>query len=327
MALYLVEALGDTELDRTVVVTGPNGEAVAKKLQEVAPDLGLDFIEQPKPRGTGDAVAAGLTAFADDDYSGLDDEDDVVILPSNLPLLRPASIARLVRVHRERGSAATLLSVATAEAGSGRHLIRGRDDRVVALFDDATSPEIFTGVAIFRRSLLAPAIRRINARDLVGESDLGDVIEVLAETGHFIDSVILDDPAEILEVNDRQQLADAEIEIRRRTNRSWLARGVTMLDPERTYIDSTVELADDVTLFPGTILQGNTVVGIGAEVGPDSRLIDCAVGAGARVETTMAQDAEIGPGAHVGPFAVLEPGAQVAPDVVTGPFFAAGSSE
>jgi bifunctional UDP-N-acetylglucosamine pyrophosphorylase/glucosamine-1-phosphate N-acetyltransferase len=100
-----------------------------------------------------------------------------------------------------------------------------------------------------------------------------------------------------------------------------------MVDPDRTYIDTTVELAPDVSLFPGTLLQGRTVVGEGAEIGPDTRLVDCAVGAGARVEKTMARDAEVGPGAHVGPFAVLHPGAQVDSDTVTGPFYTASISE
>ena len=79
----------------------------------------------------------------------------------------------------------------------------------------------------------------------------------------------------------------------------------------------------DVTLFPGTLLQGDTVVGERAEIGPDTRLVDCAVGADAVIEKTMARDAEVGAGAHVGPFAVLEPGAHVDPGVATGAFYTA----
>ena len=77
----------------------------------------------------------------------------------------------------------------------------------------------------------------------------------------------------------------------------------------------------DVTLFPGVILQGRTTVGEGAEIGPDSRLVDTVVGAGARVEHTVARHADIGAGSVVGPYAVLEPGAVVAPGARTGPFY------
>ncbi len=108
-----------------------------------------------------------------------------------------------------------------------------------------------------------------------------------------------------------------------RTNRRWLRAGVNMVDPHRTSIDTTVRLSPDVTLFPGTLLQGDTVVGERAEIGPDTRLVDCAVGADAVVEKTMARDAEIGSGAHVGPFAVLESGAHVDPGVATGAFYTA----
>jgi bifunctional UDP-N-acetylglucosamine pyrophosphorylase/glucosamine-1-phosphate N-acetyltransferase len=97
--------------------------------------------------------------------------------------------------------------------------------------------------------------------------------------------------------------------------------GVTMIDPERTYIDSTVTLAADVTLFPGVVLQGSTTVDDHAEIGPDTRLVDCHVGEGAIIEHTVARRAEIGAGANVGPYAVLHPGDHVAPGTVTGPFF------
>jgi bifunctional UDP-N-acetylglucosamine pyrophosphorylase / glucosamine-1-phosphate N-acetyltransferase len=128
-------------------------------------------------------------------------------------------------------------------------------------------------------------------------------------------------------VNDRAQLATAEAELRDRTNERWMRRGVTMLDPERTYIDATVELAPDVTLFPGTLLQGRTVIATGADIGPDTRLVDCVVGEEAIVEHTVGRQAEIGAQARVGPFAVLPPGTQVAPGTVTGPFFEAGYEE
>ena len=100
----------------------------------------------------------------------------------------------------------------------------------------------------------------------------------------------MDDPGETQGVNDRAQLAAAEAELRARTNRRWLLNGVTMLDPAQTYIDVTVELGRDVTLYPGTILQGRTTVGAGCEIGPDARLVDCSVGSGAVVENAVGRE-------------------------------------
>jgi bifunctional UDP-N-acetylglucosamine pyrophosphorylase / glucosamine-1-phosphate N-acetyltransferase len=128
-------------------------------------------------------------------------------------------------------------------------------------------------------------------------------------------------------VNDRMQLAVAEQELRRRTNARLMAAGVTMLDPLHTYIDATVTVGRDVTVFPGAILQGNTVVAAGAEIGIDCRLIDCQVGEGATLEHVVARGAVIGAGAVVGPFAALGPGAVVDPGVRTGPFLRAGILE
>jgi bifunctional UDP-N-acetylglucosamine pyrophosphorylase/glucosamine-1-phosphate N-acetyltransferase len=134
-----------------------------------------------------------------------------------------------------------------------------------------------------------------------------------------VEAVVAPDPGEVEGVNDRVQLARSEAELRRRTALSWLQQGVTMIDPERTAIDATVRLAPDVTLFPGTLLQGRTTVGRGAEIGPDTRLVDCTVGPEAVVQNTVGTDAEIGEGAVVGPFAVLEPGASIEPWARTGP--------
>ena len=100
-----------------------------------------------------------------------------------------------------------------------------------------------------------------------------------------------------------------------------------MLDPDRTYIDATVELAPDVTLFPGSVLQGATVIGEGAEIGPNTRLVECTVAARAVVEETVGRHADIGAAAIVGPYAFLEPGSHVAPGTRTGPFYTATAED
>jgi bifunctional UDP-N-acetylglucosamine pyrophosphorylase/glucosamine-1-phosphate N-acetyltransferase len=128
---------------------------------------------------------------------------------------------------------------------------------------------------------------------------------------------------ETMGVNDRWQLAMAERELRSRTNRTWLLNGVTMLDPRQTFIDVDVTIGRDVTLYPGTMLQGSTSVGSRCEIGPNTRLTDCVVGDDVTLTETVGHDAEIGAGATVGPFAHLTSGSEVAAGCSTGAFYTA----
>jgi bifunctional UDP-N-acetylglucosamine pyrophosphorylase/glucosamine-1-phosphate N-acetyltransferase len=308
------------------VVIGHGAELVAKKVQEQAPSsANVTFVEQVHQRGTGHAAIVGLTAFPEED---LDDTSTVVILPGDAPLLRAATVEELVGIHEASGQAATLLTARMPDPTGYGRVIRAKDGRVLGIVEQRDgSPEqlavdeVCTSIYAFRRDLLGPGLRRISTDNAQSEYYLTDVVGVLAGMGHRIGTVTVDDPAETQGVNDRWQLALAERELRSRTNRNWLLNGVTMLDPRQTFIDVTVELGRDVTLFPGTILQGRTTIGDGCEIGPDARLVDCVVGAGATIENSVARDAEVGVGAHVGPYAALEPGCTVTAGSDTGPFY------
>ena len=207
-----------------------------------------------------------------------------------------------------------------SKAGEGRvlRIVEQRD----ANDDERAIREVNMGMYAFRRDLLGPALRHLSPDNAQGEYYLTDVIGVLASMGHRVGSFEAPE-AETQGVNDRWQLALAERELRNRINRQWLLAGVTMLDPRQTFLDVTVTLGRDVTLYPGTILQGDTVIGDGSEIGPDTRLVDCRVGAEAVVEQTVGHDAEIGEGAHVGPYAHLPVGSAVAAGATTGAFYTA----
>jgi bifunctional UDP-N-acetylglucosamine pyrophosphorylase/glucosamine-1-phosphate N-acetyltransferase len=332
MVLHVLDALAELDLQRAVVVVGHSAERVTKILHEQAPTgLLIEFVEQHIQRGTGDAVSVALTVFPDDDIA---DGGDVVVLPGDTPLLRPSTLAALVRVHRQADAAATVLTARLADPTGYGRVVRGRDDRVARIVEQADASEderqieeIYTGIACFRRRVLAPSLRRLNPENAQGEYYLTDVVEVLHDAGYPVTSLVVADPTEAAGVNDRAQLAVAEAELRRRINERWMRRGVTMIDPARTYLDVSVELAADVTLFPGTLLQGSTAVGTGAEVGPNCHLVDCTVGERAVVTTTAGRSASVGSDAVVGPWATLEPGARVAPATVTGPCFVGKSDD
>jgi bifunctional UDP-N-acetylglucosamine pyrophosphorylase/glucosamine-1-phosphate N-acetyltransferase len=328
---YVLDALVDVEADRAVVVVGHGADVVVKKLQEAgSAPLRLDFVEQRVQRGTGDAVAVGLTGLPDDVD---DDEYDVLVLPGDTPLLRPETLAALVLEHRLSGAACTVLTAEMEDPTGYGRVVRDKEGRVRRIVEhkDANDveraiDEVNTAIYVFRRSLLPAALRRLRPDNSQGELYVTDVVEVLAAAGHLVVSMLAGDPDETQGVNDRAQLAAVEAELRRRTNQRWMHAGVTIVDPSATYLDAGVELATDVTLFPGTVLQGSTVVGAGSEIGPHTRLVDCRVGEGAVVTESVGQHAEVGDGAVVGPYAALGAGARVESGVTTGPFYTGGAS-
>jgi bifunctional UDP-N-acetylglucosamine pyrophosphorylase / glucosamine-1-phosphate N-acetyltransferase len=316
MILHVLDAMAEIDVRRVVVVVGHRGEWVTKTLVQLAPpSMQIEFVEQLTQSGTGDALAVGLTGLPDDD----DDEvEDVVVLPGDTPLLRPQTLAALVRAHRVEDAGATLLTaVVENPAGYGR-IVHGKDGDVVRVVEetDATGDEqaireVNTSIYCFRRSILAPTLRRLSPANTQGEYYLTDAISVLSSAGYPVRSLVLPDSMEAAGVNDRAQLAVAEAELRDRINERWMRRGVTMWDPERTYVDAQSQLDTDVSLLPGVILRGSCRIGAGSEIGPNSVLTDTTVGRGAVVAESVCTRASIGDDARVGPFSVLEPGAEL----------------
>jgi bifunctional UDP-N-acetylglucosamine pyrophosphorylase/glucosamine-1-phosphate N-acetyltransferase len=332
MVLHVVDALAALPLERIVVVVGHGAERVTKTLQDqVETEVPVVFVEQSVQRGTGDAVSVALTAFPDDP----DDEGDVLVMPGDAPLVRPELLARLATVHRESDAAVTMLTAELAPwTWNFGRVVRDAQDRVDRIVEraDATAEEleleeVNTSIYCFRRSLLAPALRRLSPMNAQGEYYLTDAVAVLREAGHPVVAVRADDPTAARHVNDRVQLATAEAALRERINERWMADGVTMVDPTATYVDATVTLAADVRLLPGTILEGRTFIAAGAVVGPDTRLVDTVVGERATVANTVARDSVIGAECTVGPYVSLRPGTQLAPGAHVGTFVETKNAE
>lgn len=329
LVAYVLGALADCEVERAVVVVGHGADLLVKRLSELDGDLPLEFVEQPEQRGTGDAVAVGLTGLPEEDVDDpTADDGDVVVLPGDTPLVQPTTIAALVDEHRLSGAACTLLTVRMDDPTGYGRVVRDREGRVRRIVEERDAneaeraiDEVNTGIYVFRRGLLAPALRRLTPDNSQAELYVTDVVEVLAEAGHQVVSVVADDAREMQGVNDRAQLAVAEAELRRRTNERWMRWGVTFVDPATTYIDVDVELAPDVTLFPGVVLRGATRVGEGSEIGPHTHLVDTRVGRRVRLAAVTAHHAEIEDDAVVGPYAVLEAGERVLSGARTGPFY------
>jgi bifunctional UDP-N-acetylglucosamine pyrophosphorylase / glucosamine-1-phosphate N-acetyltransferase len=321
---YVIGALDDVKCDKTVVVVGHGADQVRARMMAERRGTRLEFALQQQQLGTGDAVRVGLTAFDED----ADDDDHIIVMPGDTPLLQSSTIAKLLDAHTDSGAAATLLVAATDPTGYGR-VVRDKHGNVRRIVEhkDASPEELEirewnTSIYVFRRNLLGPALRKLTTDNSQGEYYLTDVVEVLSTAGHKVGWFSVGESPEPNGVNDRVQLANAESLLRARINANWLRAGVTMLDPSQVFIDTTVSLGRDVTLFPGTILQGRTMIGNGCEVGPDVRLVDCEVGDGSVIETSVCRSSTIGDNAHVGPYASLAAGSSVPSGLATGPFYA-----
>jgi bifunctional UDP-N-acetylglucosamine pyrophosphorylase/glucosamine-1-phosphate N-acetyltransferase len=290
--------------------------------------LSIAFVEQPEQLGTGDAVAVGITGLPESLVAA---DGDVVVLPGDTPLVRAPTLAALVRHHRDTGAAATLLTAALRDPTGHDRVVRGKDDSVIGVMegpeitDERDVDEVATTIHCFRHAVMAPALRRLRPEGITGEHSLTGIYAVLHDAGYPVESLLTSDPMEAARVNDRAQLAVAEAELRDRINERWMRRGVTMWDPERTYVDASVRLEPDVVLLPGVVLQGDCRVAAGAEIGPDCHLVDTVVGEGATVTKTTAVRADIGYQARVGPFVALDPGAEVAPGALVEPFTRVGA--
>ena len=331
MLLWVLDALGVLPLERIVVVVGHGAEDVTKTVQaKVGGDVPVEFVEQTVLRGTGDAAAVALTAFADD----LDADDDLLVLLADAPLIRPETLAMLATEHRLSDAAATLLTARLDDpTGYGRVVrdARGGVERIVeqrdATPEELELDEVNPSFYCFRRAYLAPALRRLSPENAQGQYYLTDVVGVLRGAGHIVAGIVAEDTSEVLSVNDRAQLATVEAQLRRRINDGWMREGVTMIDPATTYVDASVQLESDVRLLPNTILSGATVVRTGATIGPDCQLVDTVVGRDAEVRQTVAREAVIDERATVGPYVSLRPGTHLAAGAHVGTFVEIKNSE
>ncbi|MFJ2257470.1 bifunctional UDP-N-acetylglucosamine diphosphorylase/glucosamine-1-phosphate N-acetyltransferase GlmU [Streptomyces sp. NPDC087844] len=307
---HVLAAAGELEPENLVVVVGHAREKVTDHLAGTAP--GVRTAVQAEQNGTGHAVRMGLEELGVVDGT-------VVVVCGDTPLLTGATLQKLAATHTGDGNAVTVLTAEVPDAtGYGRIVRDSASGAVTAIVEhkDASDSqrairEINSGVFAFDGQLLADALGKVRTDNSQGEEYLTDVLGILREAGHRVGAAVADDHREIAGINNRVQLAEARRILNDRLLRDAMLAGVTVIDPASTWVDVTVTFEQDAIVHPGTQLQGATHLGEGAEVGPNTRLNDTAVGAGARVDNTVSNGAEIGPQANVGPFAYLRPGTRL----------------
>lgn len=317
MLSYAVSAAAALDPGNLVVVVGHQRDQVEAHLGKLSERV--TTAVQDQQLGTGHAVLCGLKGLSD--IAG-----DVVVTYADVPMLSGDTLRQLVAVHRARANVVTVLTAEVEDAtGYGRVLRDG--EKVIGIVEDKDATdeqrairEINSGIYVFDATLLREGLAQLGTDNIQGEMYLTDVLHYAHSQGLNVGGCHTEDVWQTMGVNDRVQLARMNHEVNRRILDSWMLKGVTMIDPGSTWIDIDVDLARDVTLMPGVILQGATTVGEGAIIGPDTTLMDVEVGPGAEVVRTHGSFAVIGPHASVGPFSYLRPGAELGEGSKVGAF-------
>ncbi|MEU3113743.1 bifunctional UDP-N-acetylglucosamine diphosphorylase/glucosamine-1-phosphate N-acetyltransferase GlmU [Micromonospora chalcea] len=315
---HVLAAAGPLRADRTVVVVGHGADHVRAHLTDVAP--AATPVLQERQLGTGHAVRIALDAVPD--ATGT-----VVVINGDVPLLRPETVRALVEAHEEAAAAATVLAAEVPDpTGLGRIVrdVQGHLEQIVEERDASPQQralrEINAGIYAFDAARLREALGKLSTDNDQGEEYLTDVFALLRDAGEPVAVHCAADHVETLGCNDRVELSALRRLLRDRVNEGWMRTGVSILDPHTTWIDVTVTVERDAVIDQNTQLQGATVVGAGALVGPDTTLVDTVVGAGASVVRSHALGAEVGPEASVGPYAYLRPESRLGRKAKVGTF-------
>jgi bifunctional UDP-N-acetylglucosamine pyrophosphorylase/glucosamine-1-phosphate N-acetyltransferase len=278
------------------------------------------YALQDEPRGTGDAVRAGLGAVAED-------AAEILVLSGDVPLLTADDLSAIIESRRQDDAAIALATVFAAEPDALGRVIRsefGTVERIVEIKDateeELAESEVNAGLYAFDAAWLRRRIASLEPSATTGELYLTELVALAREDGRLVTAVAFEDDGRFDGINDRSQLAAAEWNLRVRRNEDHMRAGVTMRDPSTAYVDWDVVLAADVTLEPNVILRGRTSVGAGSVIGAGSQLIDSTVGANARVWASVIEASTIEDEATVGPFSHLRPGSVVGRGAEVGNF-------
>ena len=298
---WVVAAVRALDPDPLVVVLSPEAAAAVDD---------VTVAVQERPLGTGDSLRSARESIGD--------AKTLLVVSGDHPRISPELLQQLVAAHRDAGATATVLSFEPPDPRAYGRVIRDEAGRLRAIVEDADAGaderavrEVNSSIYVFETVKLWPVLERVEPANAQGELYLTDAVRLLVEGGEEVVVFKAPDADEVEGVNTRAELADAAAFLRARVNKEHMDAGVTIVDPQTTWIDPDVELAADSTIHPFTVLRGRTRVAAGAEVGPH----------------VVAEDAEIGAGAKVGPFCYLRPGTKLGAGSKAGTFVEIKNSE
>ncbi len=314
MAWYAMQAARQVSPEKPVLVIGYGALEVQKALGDQA-----EYVLQEPLLGTGHAVMQ-----AESMLSGK--SDLLLVMYADMPLLSGATLAALVDRAQQNTCPITMLTVTTGETRGFGRILRGDNGQVSGIIEEAqASPEqlqireLNPGVYCFRTAWLWPALKRITLSPK-GEYYLTDLVGLAVADGYQVASIRVEDPNEVIGINTRLHLAQAEALLRQRINEKWLLAGVSMIDPGSTYIEPGVSLGEDTILWPGTYLHGHTSIGTHCMIVPNTIITDTKVGDYCTLLASVLECAEVEDHVEMGPYCHLRKGAHLCSGVHMGNF-------
>ena len=312
---YALRAAFGSGAEEVYMVVGHQADEVRRAFERP----GLSFIEQKEQLGTGHALLRARDRLERSSASHL------IVMVGDAPLLSADTLRNLADTHRGRRAAATILTMQLDDPRGYGRIVRGRDRRVRKIAEERLATpterrirEVSSGILCFSRARMLANINRLNNKNTQKEYLLTDLVEILARAGERVEAVAVADPREVLGVNDRVELAQVERVLRLGKAHALMRDGVTIVDPETTYIDDAVTVGQDTVIEPGVSLLGGTEVGRDCLLRPYSTVSDSVLGDRVTVRpccviagSTIGSDAILGPFAHVRDGALLEPESRV----------------
>lgn len=314
---YVLQNVKAARPSRIVVVVHHDGDAVREAVRSWGIRPEPVFVEQGKPFGTGHAVMVAEDAVGR--------AREVLVVGGDYDPATPEHVRELLRVHRRTKSAATILTTEVAEPGGYARIVRD-GTALVQIVEGSDAPpalrrvkEISLLLFAFRREDLFRALPLVGRENVQREYYLNEVFPILMEKGERVSAVKVDTGG-AMGINSRRGLAETVRVVRERINGKHMERGVTIVDPQTTFVDVDVRIGADTVVHPMTFLEGPTRIGAGCEIGPSTRIADSRVEDGALVQFSVVREARIGPRATVGPFAHVRPGTVLAEGAKAGAF-------
>ena len=312
---HVLAACAEAEIERTVVVVGNGKEQVMQRLAGQC-----EFAVQAQRLGTGHAAMMAMPALAEE--SGY-----CVICAGDMPLISGNTLRALMQKAQQEALSACVLSARVQDPTGYGRIIRDLDGTVQAIVEqkDATEEqkrirEVNTSVYCFALEDLRQALTQLKPNNAQGEYYLTDTLSVLKAQGRRVDAFCMEDETEAMGINDRVQLAQAQKLMQRRLNERHMRAGVTLLDPETTYIEAGVEIGSDTVIYPNNYLGTGTRIGKNCVLHGGNRMEAAVLGDGVTVSASTLLSCSVGSGTTVGPNAYLRPNARIGEHARIGDF-------
>ena len=315
MLWHVLESLKEVTTEKPVVVVGHGADEVTKYLGDSAQTV----LQEPQ-LGTGHAAMQVESLLKGK-------TDMVVVTYADMPLLRGGTFKRLVETQRLNTGPFSLLTVRAEDPRGFGRIVRKADGTVEAIVEEYVATpeqqqikELNVGAYCFNADWLWDALKRIQKNPKKGEYYLTDIVEIAVKDNLPVQAVVHDDFIETIGINTRVHLSEAESAMRMRINREHMLNGVSMMNPESTYIEAGVQIGRDTTIMPNTYIHGNTVIGEKNVIGPNTIIRDTTIGNGCKILASVMEGAVLEDDVDMGPFARLRKGAHLKNHVHMGNF-------